>query len=259
MENFQLFDKDLSIGESLFLNSYMSDVRFEVEKEIIHAHTFILSFKSQMFHTMFHGSLKLKDNCVKVEDLRKGVFKIILKYIYTNEVCNINSIDIDSLLELLYGAKKYMLKNLIDMCIEEINVSRCYYIDSEIALKVYLATAIHPEINIFSYFSILLRNESFVFDSDAFLNAPIHIIKKFIESLPNGRSTSNLYISEFLIKFAKNKCCKCQIPDDSKNDLCKLSHKKSPLLEFDLVDMIQLVRRQTLLEDTEILNIVLKC
>ncbi|CAK9303456.1 unnamed protein product [Gordionus sp. m RMFG-2023] len=69
-------------------------------------------------------------------------------------------------------------------------------------------------------------------------------------------------MSEFFIKWVKNECRKCQIPDDSKNVLCKLSDKNSDfissILDYDRVDVIQLVRKHKLLEDTEILDILLK-
>ncbi|XP_065322627.1 uncharacterized protein LOC135929829 [Gordionus sp. m RMFG-2023] len=293
MEKFQSFIKDVSIGTNLYNNSYMSDVRFEVEGEIMYAHKFLLSYSSEMFYTMFHGSIELKDSCIKIEDLSKHVFGKILKYMYTHIFDTIN--DLDSLIQTLYGAKKYMLKDLIDICIIKIANYDRGYTQYDNKLRGYTQYANYDSgytqyDNIFrgytqydnydrgytqydNYFrgytqydnygrhitQTLLKNEKFVFDSDGFLNSPITLIKNFITSLANTNKKTK-EISEFLIKWAKNECCKRQISNDLKNILCILSDNLfiSYILDSDLVAMIDLVREQKLLDDTEILKILIE-
>ncbi|XP_065322630.1 BTB/POZ domain-containing protein 6-like [Gordionus sp. m RMFG-2023] len=250
----------MTIGKSLYNNSYMSDVRFEVEGEIMYAHKFILSLKSEMFYSMFHGSIGL-DSCIKIEDLSKHAFRKILQYMYTQIF--VHTIDLDSLIQTLYGAKKYMLKDLIKICLEQITD---YDINGGCTSQLnnydsigYTPPLINDEVCEGFVTQILLQNEKFVFDSDGFLNSPIPLIKNFITLVANSKMKLK-EISEFLIKWAKNECCKRQISNDSKNVLCILSDSPfiSYIMDSDLVDMIDIVREHNLLDDTEILKILIE-
>ncbi|CAK9294211.1 unnamed protein product [Gordionus sp. m RMFG-2023] len=168
MENFRELSIHTKTGESLYNNSYMSDIKFQVGEDIMYAHKNFLSCKSEIFYTMFYGNAKFEDSCVRVEDLSKKAFEIILKNIYTGEI-DFKGMDSKLLLEILYGAEKYMLKDLISKCAEEINISNENAVpfpisrddvtqpqiietdDSFRALKSYLASSIHSEMDIEDY------------------------------------------------------------------------------------------------------------
>ncbi|XP_065322623.1 BTB/POZ domain-containing protein 6-A-like [Gordionus sp. m RMFG-2023] len=248
----------LNIGDGLYKCIYMSDVRFEVEGEIINAHKFILSFKSKIFNDMFHGVVELKD--IKIEDISKEVFEIILKYIYTNDI-NFYSLDVNQLMEILYGAKKYMLLDVINKCIGHIQSHTIRYNSEKEILPLYLISSIHPEINADLCLDILKKKEAFVFISKSFLDSSVDLIRKFITSLPNSKSSTK-QMTQFLIKWAKIECDKCQIPDNSNNIMQKLKDNKldfiSYILDFCSEDIISVVRERKLLEDTEMLEIIIK-
>ncbi|XP_065322624.1 BTB/POZ domain-containing protein 6-like [Gordionus sp. m RMFG-2023] len=247
-----------NIGDSLYQNMYMSDVSFEVKGEIINAHKFILSFKSKTFYNMFHGGVELKISYIKIEDMSKNVLEIILKYIYTNDI-SFYSLDVNQLIEILYGAKKYMLEDLIKECVERFS---SYSQDREKdVLQLYLVSSIHPEINVDHCLNILKKKEEFVFLSKSFLNASVDLIRKFITSLPD-RNSSTKQMTQFLIRWARNECDKCQISDNSNNIIQKLKDNKfdffSYILDFNSEDVISVVRERKLMEDTEILEIAIR-
>lgn len=63
---------------------------------------------------------KISENVIKVTDISYKTFNDFLEYLYTGEVKNIEKKNIDELMKLSYAAHKYMVKDLIDKCTEEI-------------------------------------------------------------------------------------------------------------------------------------------
>lgn len=91
----------------------LADVTFVVgnpEKttERIPAISGILSVASDVFKAMFRGNFE-RPKEVDVPDGDPEAFKVILRYIYTDEAF----VDIDNALDVLYLAKKYMLTALV--------------------------------------------------------------------------------------------------------------------------------------------------
>ncbi|XP_052097600.1 BTB/POZ domain-containing protein 6-B-like isoform X2 [Mytilus californianus] len=87
-------------------NEIMCDVTLRVGhyRTSIKAHKYMLSSRSDVFHTMFEGSLPEKGD-IKIPDIEENTFRDILKYIYCDQI----SITNDNVKEILYAADKYML------------------------------------------------------------------------------------------------------------------------------------------------------
>lgn len=107
----------------LLNNKILSDVKFvfpNCQHEEIFAHTFLLSKKSPVFFTMFHGSLK-EGSTVKIVDSLRLSFLELLKFIYTEMV----DLTLENVLEVMYLANKYLIKKLPEKCAEfiENNIS----------------------------------------------------------------------------------------------------------------------------------------
>ncbi|KAL3069961.1 hypothetical protein niasHT_031443 [Heterodera trifolii] len=91
-----------------------ADVHFLVgkgkEKEFLSAHKLLLQISSDVFKAMFRfDALNLE------KQIGAGAFKAMLKFIYTDELGEMNG---DTFFEVLYAAKKYNVNALVKKCTE---------------------------------------------------------------------------------------------------------------------------------------------
>ncbi|KAL3115184.1 hypothetical protein niasHT_016640 [Heterodera trifolii] len=109
----------LSTGED-------ADVYFLVgdgdEKELLSAHKFILKLASEVFAAMFRFDAKNEKtefasaNCpVEIIDVEAAAFKVMLSFIYTSELAELNG---DNAMAVLYAAKKYNIPGLVDASLQ---------------------------------------------------------------------------------------------------------------------------------------------
>ena len=96
-----------------------SDVIIHVKEEKFKAHKTILISRSPVFEAMFQSDLTEKaTNTLKIEDIERRVFQEVLRFIYTDEVNQMEEMASD----LLAAAEKYMLTLLKEKC--EVSLSR---------------------------------------------------------------------------------------------------------------------------------------
>ncbi|XP_055356371.1 BTB/POZ domain-containing protein 3-like [Paramacrobiotus metropolitanus] len=111
----------------------LSDVQFIVGREfgttkIFRAHKYVLSSSSDVFYTMFYGSLPEKcDTAIDIPDVPEDAFEIMLKYVYTDKV----DVDEDNVYPTMVCADKYDLPRLGDQCVHyvltELRAGTCLY------------------------------------------------------------------------------------------------------------------------------------
>ena len=107
----------------------LTDLVIQVQEEKFDAHKIILSARSSVFLAMFQSDLTEKQtNTVKIEDIEPAVFKEVLRFIYTDQVENM-----DELAEgLLAAAERYMLELLKEKCAShlatKITVENCAHL-----------------------------------------------------------------------------------------------------------------------------------
>lgn len=84
----------------LLENSFLSDVKIEVESTIIPAHKFALSIASPVFKTMFEFKdvAENVDSLITLPDMELVVFRLLLKFVYTGTVENMNKHDFNLLI-----------------------------------------------------------------------------------------------------------------------------------------------------------------
>lgn len=113
----QSWDNLLTVLKGLRLRKDTHDSCFYVgkSKKPIGAHRAILAEHSEVFFAMFYGP-QHESNPMKifVPDLEPDVFNALLQFVYTGQP----EITPDTAYALLYAAKKYMLTNLTDICIQ---------------------------------------------------------------------------------------------------------------------------------------------
>jgi len=79
----------------------------------IPAHKFVLSICSPVFFAMFCGEMAEKSDSIDLPDCEyEGVCEM-LRYVYSKEV----KLNENSVMQVLYVAKKYILPSLADECI----------------------------------------------------------------------------------------------------------------------------------------------
>ncbi|KAH7713668.1 BTB/POZ domain-containing protein 6-A [Aphelenchoides avenae] len=105
---------------SVLLKSELWDVQFSVfndnkQTKLFHAHKLLLSFASDVFKTMFFGSVP-QENPVIVKDSDPAAFEAFLQFVYTGTT---TVADADAF-PLLYLGKKYMVDSLITVVMKHL-------------------------------------------------------------------------------------------------------------------------------------------
>ncbi|XP_055330129.1 BTB/POZ domain-containing protein 1-like isoform X2 [Paramacrobiotus metropolitanus] len=110
----------------------LSDVEFAVghdhgQPKTFRAHKLLLSLSSEVFDTMFNGSIPETDNgVVKIPEIASEAFGNMLNYLYTDQMADLRW---DNAFQTLYCAKKYGIPSLLDLCsdciINSLTVDNC--------------------------------------------------------------------------------------------------------------------------------------
>jgi len=102
-------------GKSIFNQQLLSDVKFVVRdsqggSKRIPAHKFVLAISSPVFFAMFYGELVETKDFVEISDCEYESLLDLFRFMYSDEA-NLNP---DSVMQLMYLGKKYMLPSLVD-------------------------------------------------------------------------------------------------------------------------------------------------
>ncbi|VDI27320.1 Hypothetical predicted protein [Mytilus galloprovincialis] len=110
------------------------DVTFRIgeDKTPMKAHKYMLSTRSQVFHTMFEGPMS-ETGDIDIPDIDTNTFGLILEYIYTDS----SIISNDNVENVLYGAEKYMLTSLKKACETFLKESLSYDVAAQYLYTAY--------------------------------------------------------------------------------------------------------------------------
>lgn len=93
--------------ETLFKKSKLSDISFDVNGKIIHAHKILLFVKSKFFKKLFTTTMKeCGSSVIPIKEISAPVFEILIKSIYFKEI-EVNSIP--ECLQLIFSANRFQL------------------------------------------------------------------------------------------------------------------------------------------------------
>ena len=99
---------------SLIDHPQFSDVTFLVENRKVRANKAILAVRSDHFRACLYGGMReQKDEVIVIEDVQYEVFRMILEFLYTDQVAAISS---DNAVPLLVAAEQFMLERLKALC-----------------------------------------------------------------------------------------------------------------------------------------------
>ncbi|XP_060554749.1 BTB/POZ domain-containing protein 1-like [Ruditapes philippinarum] len=98
------------------LSDRLSDVSFVFKESStkLPAHRLLLSMRSKVFEAMFYGPMAETSGTILIKDTDISTMKIILRFIYSDEV----ELDGKNVTGCLYVAKKYALDGLVAKCTE---------------------------------------------------------------------------------------------------------------------------------------------
>lgn len=95
----------------MFLKESLADFKIETNDKVFEVNKFALASRSPVFRAMFSNNQE-KSGTMKVTDIKSNVMEELLRYIYCNEVKNLNIIFHD----LAVAANKYQVGALKEMC-----------------------------------------------------------------------------------------------------------------------------------------------
>jgi len=108
---------------AVLLNSeFMADVYFLIGQENkirIPAHKYVLAIGSSVFYAMFFGGLASNSEEIEIPDVEPVAFMVLLKYLYCDEI----DLEADTVLAVLYAAKKYIVPHLARSCVRFLETS----------------------------------------------------------------------------------------------------------------------------------------
>ncbi|KAL3854573.1 hypothetical protein ACJMK2_013837 [Sinanodonta woodiana] len=99
----------------MLANEISCDVTFLCgqRREPVKAHRYVLFSRSSVFQSIFSSSLIEADGAFPVSDIDAETFKLLLIYLYTDDV----TIELERVDSILYAAKKYAVKGLVQKCL----------------------------------------------------------------------------------------------------------------------------------------------
>ncbi|XP_054154718.1 speckle-type POZ protein-like [Oppia nitens] len=114
-------DKEMYPEMNFLLNTAESDVKFVINGEEVPAIKAVLRLKSDVFSVQFSGNWRdSEDTAVEIVDTTPEAFKVMLGFIYTEQLVFNDNKDVDHIHHVLKLSEKYQLKRLKKLVIQHI-------------------------------------------------------------------------------------------------------------------------------------------
>ncbi|XP_055349991.1 BTB/POZ domain-containing protein 6-like [Paramacrobiotus metropolitanus] len=158
----------------------LSDIKFVVGRDHGETRTFpalkcILSLSSDVFYTMFHGSMPERRETIDIPEVLPEAFEILLTYLYTDKA----DLTVENVWPVLYCADKYDLPLLLEQC----NQFLLKHIRAENCLTLLEGGAKwHPDDIVQLCFHVAEACSDVVFTSKEFASISRDTLQKLLES-----------------------------------------------------------------------------
>lgn len=216
-------DEDLSksnaklpnfICEKWYLDAKTADVRFKFEKDDgeiveVHAHKLVLTTGSNVFRTMFYGSIPEGDE-VKITDVTAAAFQEFLAFFYMENV----TLTLENIEEVIYSIKKYgierCLKNCVEFLIEKLeNDNVCF--GYRLAIKYGLDDL--------KYFCerMISANAKNVVETECFFNSEWEVFNEIMKQ--DSLVCEETQVFDVAMKWAEKSCEKKDLATDDMQNL----------------------------------------
>ena len=197
----------------MFKNELLSDAKFRVGKddgniEVMHAHKYVLATASPVFFAMLFGDLAENTDMIDVKDCDPESFTEFLRFVYCDHA-NLNS---NSVLGVLYLAKKYIIPVLVKQCVsylmenitidnvlEVLHCARCF---SEEKLERHC-------------WSLVSRKTYDIVNSEAFLDIEKPLLAAILER--NSLTINEIDLFNAVKNWSEKECARAQLEINSEN------------------------------------------
>ena len=254
----------------LYLIEALADVHFLVQKrecndpektslnkddpnvERIPAHKLILGIGSQVFHAMFFGtgSQMLISDEIEIPDVELEAFKQMLRYLYTDELY----IEPDSVMSLLYIAKKYAICQLERECVDFLKTN----LRADNAFMLLQQSRLFDESHLAELcLNIIDKNSCEAFGSDCFLDIDLDTLMLILKRDTLSIREFKLYY--YIIKWAQNKCFKQNMPCNQENQKVVLGDAikfiRFPLMSKEEFALAMSDENSRIIDDSSIIDL----
>ncbi|XP_044737376.1 BTB/POZ domain-containing protein 2-like [Chrysoperla carnea] len=212
-------------------NQQFADIYFifknDKEHQRIPAHKLILSVGSDVFKTMFFGSLPTQTDEIEILDVEPDGFKALLKYLYSQEV----QINPEIVMSTLYAAKKYNVAELELFCVDFLEKS----LTANNAFLLLNQARFYDELELAeSCLKVIEKNTREALDSDCFIDIDLGTLIAVLERKTLQVFESDLFEAIFL--WSKVECVRKELPVTPENQRTVLGRALSlilyPLMTF---------------------------
>ena len=197
----------------MFKNELLSDVTFRVGKddfnsEVMHAHKYVLATASPVFFAMLYGDLAENTSTVDVKDCDPESFTEFLRFVYCDQ-SNLNS---NSVLGVLYLAKKYIIPVLVKQCVS--------YLMENIAIDnvlevLHCARCFSEEKLERHCWSLVSRKTYEIVNSEAFLDVEKPLLEAILEK--DSLTINEIDLFNAVKNWSEKECSRGQIEITTKN------------------------------------------
>ena len=98
---------------NIWQDGLFMDIQICVEKRIFRCHKIVLSSLSAYFNAMFQSGMReSSEGTIHIQEVDSNVFEVLLTYLYTGKVTNMN----DCVSDLLEMAVMFQVKCLQEQC-----------------------------------------------------------------------------------------------------------------------------------------------
>ncbi|KAJ4798025.1 BTB/POZ and MATH domain-containing protein 2 [Rhynchospora pubera] len=88
------------------------------------AHKEVVALRSPVFRAQFFGPMiDSKSDCIKIEDVKPDIFRLMLQFVYTDNVALQEELSFEMAQHLLVAADRYSLDRLKLICEEKLSAS----------------------------------------------------------------------------------------------------------------------------------------
>lgn len=180
----------------------MSDVHFELNDsdELIPAHKFVLSVGSCVFEAMFQRNQDLS-SVIHVPDMETQAFRTLLRFLYGDSNNPSLSITHDTVMSILYGAKKYCILGLERLCVDFLKKN----ISIENALILLSQARLFDEAQLAAQcLEVIDKNALYALQTPELLDIDLDTLMSILKRDTLGVREIKLW--QTCIAWAKNKC-----------------------------------------------------
>ena len=181
----------------------MADIHFELNDsdELIPAHKFVLSVGSCVFEAMFQRNNEALSSIVHVPDMETHAFRTLLRFLYGDYHNPSSAITHDTVMSILYGAKKYCILGLERLCVDFLKKN----ISIENALILLSQARLFDEAQLAAQcLEVIDKNAMYALQTPELLDIDLDTLMAILKRDTLGVREIKLW--QTCIAWAKNKC-----------------------------------------------------